>query len=183
MTVAEKLLTAEDYRLLPDTGRPTELVQGRVVELTLPGPRHGYCCASICRIVGNHVAAQGLGRVMTNDTGIVTARDPDTVRGGNVEFYSYTRLPRGPLPDTYPDVVPELVFEVKSPSDRWAKITTKVGEYLDAGVQAVCVLDPKTASLTVYRADEFPRTLEADDEFTLPDLLGDFRARVREFLE
>jgi Uma2 family endonuclease len=92
-------------------------------------------------------------------------------------------LPPGPLPDGYLDVVPELVFEVKSPSDRWAKITTKVGEYLDAGILVVCVLDPQTATLTVYRADEFPRTLERAEEFTLPELLGDFRARVREFVE
>ena len=70
----------------------------------------------------------------------------DSVRGGDVVFYSYTRLPRGPIPEGYLEVVPELVFEVRSPSDRWAKITAKVGEYLDAGVLVACVLDPAKAT-------------------------------------
>ncbi len=59
----------------------------------------------------------------------------------------------------------------------------KVGEYLDAGVVAVCVLDPQSEALTIYRDDEFPRVLTADDDLALPDLLGDFRVPVREFLE
>jgi hypothetical protein len=31
MAAAEALLTAEEYRLLPDDGPPTELVRGRIV--------------------------------------------------------------------------------------------------------------------------------------------------------
>ena len=75
------------------------------------------------------------------------------------------------------------MFEVRSPTDRWSKITVKVGEMLDAGVVAVCVLDPQVEALTVFRDDEFPRVLAADDEFTLPELLGAFRVAVRLFLD
>src|SRR5262245_46508192 len=152
MSVIQGLLTAEQFRLLPDTGRPSELVRGRVVEMSLPAPRHGYYCGNICRVVGNHVAAKGLGRVMTNDSGVITERDPDTVRGGDVVYYSYERLARGPLPEGYLNVAPELVFEVRSPSDRWTKITAKVGEYLEAGVLIVCVLDPADERLVIYSA-------------------------------
>jgi Uma2 family endonuclease len=87
------------------------------------------------------------------------------------------------LPEGYVDVVPELVFEVRSPGDRWAKITSKVGEYLDAGVLVACVLDPAKGRLAVYRADELPQVLEANDTFSLPELLGDFECRVGLFLE
>jgi Uma2 family endonuclease len=183
MTVGQQLLTAEEYRLLPDSGKPTELVRGKVVEMSVPAPRHGYYCGKICRLVGNHTDANKLGRVMTNDSAVVTEREPDTVRGADVSFYSYERLPRGPLPEGYLEVAPELVFEVKSPGDRWVKITAKVAEYLDADVKVVCVLDPQTATLVVYAADEFPRHVEGEDEFMLPDLLGDFRVPAREFLE
>ncbi|MFO0930193.1 MAG: Uma2 family endonuclease [Gemmataceae bacterium] len=75
------------------------------------------------------------------------------------------------------------MFEVRSPTDRWAAINAKVGEYMDAGVLVVCVLDPETATLTVHQADELTRVLEVDDEFALPTLLGDFRTPVRSFLE
>jgi hypothetical protein len=39
--------------------------------------------------------------VLSNDTGVVTERGPDTVRGADISFYSYARVPKGPLPDRY----------------------------------------------------------------------------------
>jgi Uma2 family endonuclease len=185
MTAAiERLLTAEEYSLLPDNGRPTELIRGRVVEMNMPAPRHGYFCNQIGRILGNFVEEHDLGRVMSNDSGVVTNRGPDTVRGADVCYYSYIRLPKGPLPEGYLPVVPELIFEVRSPTDRWSQIMAKVGDYFSAGVLIVCVLDPQAETLIVYHADEIQRLLTTDDELSLPDLLGpDFRVPVRRFLE
>ncbi|MBI1915190.1 MAG: Uma2 family endonuclease [Planctomycetes bacterium] len=180
----EKLLTAEEYRLLPDDGRPTELIRGRVVEMNMPAPRHGYFCANITEVVSGFVRQHDLGRVMSNDSGVVTHRGPDTVRGADVCYYSYLRLPKGPLPEGYLPVTPELIFEVRSPTDRWSQVIAKVGEYLNAAVLVVCVLDPQTETLTVYHADEIQRVLTADDELSLPDLLGpDSRVPVRRFFE
>jgi len=183
-TATETLLTAEEYRLLPDNGRPTELIRGRVVEMNMPAPRHGYICAIITEALSSFVRQHDLGRVMSNDSGVITHRGPDTVRGADVCYYSYTRLPKGPLPEGYLPVTPGLVFEVRSPTDRWSQVLTKVGEYLNAAVLIVCVLDPQTETLTVYHADEIQRVLTADDELSLPDLLGpDFRVPVRRFFE
>jgi hypothetical protein len=43
-----------------------------------------------------------------------------------VAFYGYVRVPKGPLPDRYLDVPPDLIVEVLSPSDRWPKVLAKV---------------------------------------------------------
>src|SRR5438552_2349446 len=138
---AAYLLSAEQYLQLPDRGVPTELVRGRVVEMNVPAPRHGQICSKVDRIVGNYAEEHGLGHVVTNDSGVLTEHDPDTVRGADVAFYSYSRVPRGKLSSGYLDTVPELVFEVRSPTDRWRKVLAKVLEYLEAGVSVVCVLD------------------------------------------
>jgi Uma2 family endonuclease len=183
MTVTQGLLTAEEYGKLPDDGRFTELVRGRVVEMSRPTPQHGYYCVNISSVVRDYVRAHKLGRVIGNDSAVITERGPDTVRGPDVCFYSYDRMPAGPLPLGYVDVAPELVFEVRSPNDRWAKINGKIAEYLEAGVLVVCVLDPEKATLHVHRDNESPQVLKADDEFALPDILGDFRVAVRSFLE
>ena len=37
---------------------------------------------------------------MSNESVVVTERNPDTVRGADISFYSFNRLPKGPLPDT-----------------------------------------------------------------------------------
>src|SRR5207248_1549779 len=100
-----------------------------------------------------HFDANPLGHVLSNDSCIVTERNPDTVRGADVAFYSYERVPRGPIPPGLLSVPPDLVFEVLSPNDRWSDVHVKVAEYLHAGVQAVCVLDDSTRSVHVFCAD------------------------------
>jgi Uma2 family endonuclease len=183
MATVDPLITAEQYALMPDNGQPTELVRGRIVTMNMPYPRHGYFCGRISRLLGNYVERNDLGRIMTNDSGIVTERGPDSVRGADVAFFSYTRLPKGPLPKGYFPVVPELIIEILSPSDCWKEVLHKVGEYLAAGVNVVGVLDPDRETLRFSRGDQPPEELTGDEEFTLPDILGDFRVRVREFLE
>jgi Uma2 family endonuclease len=182
-TVAEKLLTAEEFAKLPDPGYPTELIRGRIVDMPSPGFDHGRICGRICRIVGNHVDEHDLGEILTNDTGVITERGPDSVRGADVSYYSHERVPKGSSIKGYAPVAPELVFEVFSPNDRWSKVHGKIGEYLEAGVLLVAVVDPKTTSVYLYRADEADRTLGPDDEFSAPEILGDFRIPVRRFFE
>jgi len=182
-TPAERLLTANEYENLPDLGVPTELIRGRVIEMNVPYPRHGQICSKVDRIVGNYTEEHNLGQTLVGDSGVPTERGPDTVRGADVAYYSFARLPRGPIPRGYLEIVPELIFEVRSPSDRWPRILAKASEYLEAGVTVVCILDEMSEQVLVYRADEAPRTLQGADELHLPDILGDFRVPVRRFFE
>lgn len=178
----EKLLTADEFWTLPKSDRPMELVRGRIEYMNMPGPRHGQVCGRVDRILGNFVDQHGLGHVLTCDTGVVTEHNPDTVRGTDICFYSYARLPKGPLPAKYVEVVPELVVEVRSPDDRWNRILRKVSEFLEAGVTVVCVLDPKTETAHVYSADD-EQKLSADDTLAFPDILPGFAVPVRRFFE
>ena len=146
-----------------------------------PNPRHGQICNRAGRILGNYAEEHNLGHVLSNDSGVITERGPDTVRGADVAFYSYDRVPKGPLPDHYFDVVPELIIEVRSPSDRWPKVIQKVGEYLAAGVSVVVVLDDQRRSAHVLGADGTTRMLGPEEELVLPEILGEFHVEVRRF--
>jgi len=182
-TAPQPVLTAEEFGRRPDPGYPEELVRGRIVSMSPPNPRHGQICGKVDRILGNFVDEHELGHVLCNDSGVITEREPDTVRGPDVVFYSYARLPKGALPSHYVPEVPELIFEVRSPGNRWPAILVKVAEYLDAGVQYVVVLDPDPQTALVYSAEQQPQILGPDDELTFPDLLGEFRVVVRRFFE
>jgi Uma2 family endonuclease len=181
MATATDLLTAEQFGTRPDPGFPEELVQGRIVTMPPPTPRHGQICSKVDRLMGTFADEHDLGHVLCNDSGVITERDPDTVRGADVSFYSYAKVPRGKIRKGYLDVVPDLVVEVRSADDRWSEILAKVNEYLDAGVRVVIVLDPEPERAYVFRADQPPGVLGPDDELTVPDLLGDFRVAVRLF--
>jgi Uma2 family endonuclease len=182
-TATQLLYTAEEFAHRPDPGYPEELVRGRIVAMPPPQARHGQVCNKTGRIVGNYADEHDLGHVLSNDSGVITERGPDTVRGADVAFYSYTRVPKGPLPARYLDVPPDLVFEVRSPEDRWPKLLRKVVEYLDAGVAVVVVLDPERKTLQLFEADQPVRILSEHDELSLPGLLGEFRVAVSRFFE
>jgi Uma2 family endonuclease len=49
-------------------------------------------------------------------------------------------------------VPPDLAVEVLSPSDRPRQVLDRIGEYLDAGVRLVWVIDPGKRNATVYRS-------------------------------
>jgi Uma2 family endonuclease len=177
------LLTAEQFARRPDPGYPEELVKGRIEPMPPTNRRHGQICNKVGRLLGNFAEAHDLGHVLNNDAGVITERGPDTVRGPDVAFYSYARLPRGPVPEDYGIEPPDLVIEVLSPSDRWPKVLAKAAEYLNAGVTAVIVLDPAHRSAHVHTADAPGRVLGPEDELWLPDMLGEFRVIVGEFFE
>jgi Uma2 family endonuclease len=195
-----KLLTAEEFAARTDLGPHTELVKGEVIDVPPPGIIHGHACSKLAyrlngqvipndlgRVITNDsgvvterdpdtvVIPNDLGRVITNDSGVVTERDPDTVRGADVAYFSYERLPKGQLPEGYPDVAPELVFEVLSPDDRWKNISAKVDEYLAAGVKLVYVVDPARRSAMLCEPGGSLRMFGDEEELVFPGVLPELR--------
>ncbi len=181
--VESKLLTIEEFSKLPDDGGPKELLRGRVIELNQPKPRHGQICSEVAYLYIDFAKKHKLGHIVTNDTGIVTERNPDSVRGADVAFYSYAHVPKGRLPTKYLQVLPEVVWEVMSGDDRWSRVLGKVAEYLTAGVPVVCVLDPSNEVVHVYRADHAELQLTEDDELILPEFSAELSVRVCRFFE
>jgi Uma2 family endonuclease len=183
MATTLERLTAAEFGSRPDPGYPEELIQGRIVPMPPPTPRHGQVCGKVDRMLGFFADEHDLGHVLCNDSGVITERNPDTVRGADIAYYSYAKIPKGPLPQGYLTVPPDLVVEVRSSDDRWDDIQAKVDEYLHAGVRVVIVLDPKHRTAQVFRIDQPAHSLGPDDELALPDLLGEFRTAVRRFFE
>jgi Uma2 family endonuclease len=181
MATTETLLTAEEFALLDDLGGPAELVRGTVQMMNMPNPRHGEVCANVSGLLWSYFRTNPLGRVVGNDAGIVTQHAPDTVRGADVAVYLRDTVAPGPLPQKYLTVVPDVVFEVRSPSDRSSELLAKTAEYLAAGVKAACVLDPDDQRLTIYTERGPARQLANQEAFELPELLGGFRVQVSEF--
>lgn len=183
VTTDEKLVTIEEFAAIPTDNRQRELVKGKVVEMNLPKPKHGFICGEIVGLLREFVKPRKLGRVFSNDSGVITERDPDSMRGPDIGFYSFARVPAGQIPEGYYSVAPELVIEVLSPDDVWARMLEKVAELLDAGVLVVCVVDPRDETVQVHRADQPIQHLQRDDELTFPDVLPDFACKVSQFFD
>ncbi len=181
-TLAKKLITAEEFLLMPDPGDgfKRELVRGVIVMMSPAGGRHGVCCAKIIRRVGFFVDAHELGHVMANDTGFVSERGPDTVRAPDIGFWSRERLPNVPV--GFVDIPPDLAIEVVSPFNTVTQMRRRVRDFLAKGVRLVWVIDPENRTATVYRTGEPPRELEETDTLIGEDVLPGFTCKVAEML-
>src|SRR6185312_9527003 len=108
MATIQKLLTAEEFLRLPSDGPPSELVRGVVVMMNQPSFNHGAIASNITVLLGSFVKQHDLGRTIITDSGVVTERDPDSVRGPDVAYYSYDRIAKTTSVRGYPDVAPDL---------------------------------------------------------------------------
>jgi Uma2 family endonuclease len=177
------LLTAEEFMQRDDLDGPVELVKGKVIEMPPPSMYHGVVCSNLAFLIKLHLQQHDLGYVFTNDGSVVTERDPDTVRGADLGFISYAKIPKGQFPKSPVLLPPDLVVEVRSPSDRWRDITKKVLEYLDAGVTVVCVLDPTTETGRIYRSDRDEEQLKNSDLVRFDDVLPGFSVPLKQLFE
>ena len=176
------LLTADEFARRHG-GDCVELIDGVVQELPVPHQRHGFVNFRAAFLIGEFVVAKDLGRITTNDSFVQTRSAPDRVRGADVCFFSWERLPRGKMPDGLLPVSPDLIIEVRSPSQGWDSMLAKVAEYLAVSVRAVVVLDMNVHSAAVYRKDELQQVFDNGDNLTLPDILPGFSVPVRKFFD
>lgn len=178
-TLTQQLITAEQFYNLPHPtdGSRQELIRGVVNSMPPPGTYHGVCCARLARRLGTHAEENNLGHVASNDSGFITERDPDTVRGPDLSFWSLERLPQLPA-EGYVAVVPDLVVEVVSPSDVFARISKKVEHYLRHQVNLIWVVLPAERSVTVYRLGREQRTLGDAETLTGEEVLPGFSCPV-----
>jgi Uma2 family endonuclease len=179
--VAPGLLTADDLSRLNIQDKRTELVRGRLVVREPAGFRHGVVALEIARRLSDFVTSRSLGVVVAAETGFTLFRDPDTVRAPDAAFVRADRVPQ-PLPRGYAAFAPDFVVEVLSPDDRAGEVLAKVGDWLDAGVRLVWVLDPDRRVARVYRSDGSEAMIAAENTLDGEDVLPGFTCRLSDLL-
>lgn len=174
---AKKLITAEElYSTVTDVN--CELVRGEIVEMPSPGAIHGKLAGRMAFLLIQHVTPRKLGEVLTNDSGFVLKRNPDTVRGPDVAFIRADRVPADGLPDSHFPGPPDLAMEVLSPSEGAFLLEDKIAEYLEAGCKLVVVLNPKRRTATLYRPNQQPHVLKGGETLDLSEVVEGFRCAL-----
>ena len=183
-TVQTRRVTADEFfdfvHRPENAGKHFELERGEVIELPPPMKPHGFVCGNVARILGNHATQRRNGYVCSNEIGLIVEHNPDTVRGADVCYYVDDQTLET-MPRRYSDAPPQLVVEVRSPTDREKKIMRRLQEYLRLGVPTVWLVDPEDRFVTVHEPNKIHQVLEESEELTGGAALPDFRCRVSEF--
>lgn len=178
-----KSLTADDLLRLHSEGVRGELVRGVLIEKMPSGEEHGELAMYIGTLINVFARPRRLGRVIGSDAGVILERNPDTVREPDVAFISYRKRPRGVRNTRYTQAVPELVVEIRSPSDSAAEFAEKARMWIRHGVLIVWAVNPDARTVNVYRADGTATALTEWDMLDGGDALPGFSCAVSDIFD
>lgn len=120
------------------------------------------------------VEPRKLGYVIGSTTGYQLA--DGEILTPQISFILQERLKR--IPRTYPEVVPDLVVEVKSALSRRSLLESKIKLFLQEGTRVGLLIDPDQQTVTIYRPGIEAEVIENGEIITVPELLPGWELSV-----
>jgi len=155
-----------DYRM--------ELVDGKIIVMSPSGYESDEVAAEFVRVLGNWVRPKKLGRVTASSAGFDLPSA--NVRAPDVSFVRRERLPKSPR--SFAELAPDLMVEVKSPTDTLKSLRDKVQFFLSQGTKVGILMNPQRRRVEIYRPDSEVEILGDGDVLTIPDLLPGFEVAI-----
>jgi Uma2 family endonuclease len=178
MATSRTTITDDELLRLPKDGNKYEVVDGEL-RISPAGLRHERIVARLIGLLGQFVDERRLGDVLGSN--LLYVLPSGNKRAPDVSFVAAGRLE--PFRNaTFPRLAPDLAVEVISPGDSARQVLDRVGEYLQAGVQLVWVIEPEGRTATIYRTLTDVRTVEENGSLDAADVLPGFRCALSELL-
>jgi len=157
-----------DYQLELEDGKiivrgPSDIVSSEITIL-------------FSRLLANWVYPRRLGRVFDSAGGFIM---PDkNLKAPDVSFVRASRLRQSVR--HFAEIVPDLVVEIKSQSDRIKTIENKIKKFIELGAIVGILIDPDEATVTIYRPNAEPILLRNEDILTIPELFPGWQVAITE---
>jgi Uma2 family endonuclease len=160
------------------TKRLCELVDGTLVEKGM-GFRESMIAVALATALRNFVLPRNLG-IVTGESGMMRLFAA-LVRIPDVTFVSWERLPGRKVPsEPVPLLAPDLVVEVLSEGNTVAEMERKRGEYFNAGVTLVWIVDIVKRTIAAYTTVDQPVIFTENQIIEAPGVLPGFALPLRE---
>jgi Uma2 family endonuclease len=151
-----------------------ELVDGKIIVMSPSGYESDEVAFQVGANLWNWIKPRRLGRVAGSSAGFSLAN----TRAPDVSFVRAERLPRSPR--GYATIPPDLMVEVKSPTDRLDELREKIDEFLGQGTIVGILVDPDDRTVEIRRQDRPAIVLRDGDVLTVPDLLPGWEVPITE---
>ncbi|MCC5623301.1 Uma2 family endonuclease [Nostoc sp. CHAB 5715] len=136
----------------------------------------GEISARFCAFLFSWVEPRKLGHIIGSKGGFQLPNGE--IVAPRISFFSRERLKR--VPRTYPELVPDLVVEIKSAFDRLASVQQTIQRFLDLGVRIALLIDPDAQTVSVYRPSSKVTVLGNSEKLTVSDLFPEWELLVSE---
>jgi Uma2 family endonuclease len=183
MSTSTALMTADELLRLPRGQYRHELINGELKTMPLAGHNHGRITVRLSSPMAQFVWDNGLGEVLTAETGFKLTSNPDTVLGPDVSFVAKDRVEQAGNSDGYFEGPPDLAVEVLSPSERSGEVSKKVSQWLFFGAKQVWIVNPKTRTVIVHELDKNPVTFSEGEFLHGGEILPGFQIAVTKLFE
>jgi Uma2 family endonuclease len=122
------------------------------------------------------VSPRRLGRIFDSAGGFIM---PDrNLKAPDVSFVRASRLKKSVR--YFGELVPDLVVEIKSQSDRIKPLQEKIEKFIELGAQVGILIDPDELTVTVYRPTGEPILLQDEDILRIPELFPGWELNISE---
>ena len=167
---------------MPDDGFRHELVRGELRSYPYNDHAHGACAGTIAAVLGQYIRDTKMGAA-TIAAGYLLETDPDHVRSADIAFVRRERDEAVGATAEYFPGPPDLAIEVISIWDTYSEIEEKIADLLDAGTQAMLVVDPRRRTVKVHRSVTDATVLTEADTLAIDDVVPGWEMPVREIFE
>jgi Uma2 family endonuclease len=151
-----------------------ELVDGEIIVMSPSGYESEEVGTRFSTLLNTWVMPRQVGRVTGSNAGFILPNS-DT-RAPDVSFVAADRLRRAPR--SFAELTPDLMVEVKSPTDSLSKLRAKIQSFLSLGSKVGILIDPEQRTVEIYRPDRDVITLGDGDRLTVPELLPGWEIAV-----
>jgi Uma2 family endonuclease len=182
MSTTTKPVTIEDYEALGE-GAPFELIRGVLYEVAATKFVHVVVSGRFAKYLLRYSDAAMPGDVLVGEGGLALERDPDSLIISDVAFVRAERLPPKQERKDWIRIPPDVVVEVKSPSNTRQEIARKLAVYLAAGVPLVWIADTDRETIAAHTPDGRVRVYRVGEDLDGGDVLPGFRVPVTAFFE
>jgi len=151
-----------------------ELVDGSITIMSPSGYQSDEVVAEVVRVLGNWTRPRKLGRVTASSAGFELPNSD--VRAPDVSFVLAERMKISPL--SFAELAPDLMVEVKSPSDTLKSLRDKIQNFLSQGTKVGILINPEKHRVEIYRQGVEVVVLGDGDILSIPDVLPGFDVAV-----
>ncbi|MEG4851824.1 Uma2 family endonuclease [Microcoleus sp. B5-D4] len=153
-----------------------ELVDGKII---LMGPSDivsSEIGAELVSLLRNWVKPRKLGRVFESSGGFILPNS--NLTAPDVSFVVADRLKQSKR--YFAALVPDLVVEIKSQSERLKPLREKILSFIELGAKVGILIDPDKRTITIYTPQAEPVVLRDGDMISIPELLPGWEVPVTE---